>query len=91
MSAVKRSISAPAELFDQADRRQADLGYSTFSDYIQALMRADALTGGSHLRESYGAPNASNADLRAGIERKALADLEEKYPPSKRKRRKTRQ
>lgn len=52
MSAEKRSVSAPEQLFALADARKAQLGYSTFSDYIQALMRADALGGGDHLRES---------------------------------------
>lgn len=43
MSSTKRSISAPAELFQRAEDRQKQLCYATFSDYIQALIRADVL------------------------------------------------
>lgn len=50
MSAEKRSVSAPSELFERAVARQKDLGYSTFSDYIQALIRADTMQGGGHVR-----------------------------------------
>lgn len=52
MSAEKRSVSAPATLFAAADARKEQLGYPTFSDYIQALIRADTISGGDHLRES---------------------------------------
>lgn len=52
MSAEKRSVSAPANLFAQADQRKADLGYSTFSDYIQALIWADVKSSSGHLRET---------------------------------------
>lgn len=51
MSAEKRSVSAPEELFAQADARQQQLGYSKFSDYIQALIRADVIKEGGHVRE----------------------------------------
>lgn len=51
MSAEKRSISAPADLFQKADARKEQLGYATFSDYIQALMRADTLAHSGHVRE----------------------------------------
>lgn len=56
MSAEKRSISAPRQLFASADARKEMLGYSTFSDYVQALMRADTISGGAHLRDE--APRA---------------------------------
>lgn len=52
MSAEKRSISAPAELFAKADQRKIELGYATFSDYIQYLLRADTMSGGAHLRDA---------------------------------------
>ena len=42
----------PEELYVEAERRQKQLGYVTFSDYIQALIRADVLADGSHLRET---------------------------------------
>lgn len=69
MSAEKRSISAPDTLFAQADVRKAQLGYSTFSDYIQALIRADAVGGGAHLREAA----SSVATLTHGIVSDAIS------------------
>lgn len=47
VSAEKRSISGPAELFRKADERKEQLGYSAFSDYIQALIRADVIERGA--------------------------------------------
>jgi metal-responsive CopG/Arc/MetJ family transcriptional regulator len=41
MSAEKRSVSAPEELFKAADARVEELGYTNFSQYIQALIHAD--------------------------------------------------
>ena len=41
MSATKKSISLPEELFKKAIERQKLFGYPTFSDYLQALIRAD--------------------------------------------------
>ena len=52
MSAEKRSISAPADLFARADVRRKELGYDKFSDYIQHLIRADVMHGGAHIREA---------------------------------------
>lgn len=52
MPAEKRSISAPQELFARADARQAELQYSKFSDYIQALIVRDVQMGGDHIRHS---------------------------------------
>lgn len=57
MSAEKRSISAPKDLFAKADARKALLGYSTFSDYIQALLHADTFGGGAHLRDEAPRPD----------------------------------
>jgi len=48
---ARTSISMPQTLFERAQQRQLELGYGTFSDYIQALIRADALTGAAHVRE----------------------------------------
>lgn len=67
MSAEKRSVSAPAELFAQADRRKAQLRYSTFSDYIQALIHADLVAGGSHLRETSELAAAEQQSLAAAV------------------------
>lgn len=39
--AVKKSVSMPGLLLDDAERRQRELRLSTFSDYIQALIRRD--------------------------------------------------
>lgn len=39
--AVKRSISMPKLLLDDGERRQRQQRLSTFSDYIQSLIRAD--------------------------------------------------
>lgn len=50
MSAEKRSVSAPRDLFQRADARLRLLGYANFSQYVQALMRADVLTAGDHTR-----------------------------------------
>lgn len=52
MSAEKRSVSAPDDLFEQADTRAHQLGYSNFSQYIQALIRADVITSAAHVRET---------------------------------------
>lgn len=39
--AVKKSVSMPQIMFDRADRRRQDLTLTTFSDYLQMLMRQD--------------------------------------------------
>jgi len=52
VSAARTTISMPDQLFATAVERQRELGYSTFSDYIQALIRADSLQSGPHLREA---------------------------------------
>lgn len=71
MSAEKRSISAPAELFAQADERKRALGYPTFSDYIQALIRADTITAAAHYREASTPYNVSS-DQKAANDQNAL-------------------
>ncbi len=43
MSSERRTVSASGELFERAEARQRQLCYSSFSDYIQALIRADVL------------------------------------------------
>lgn len=82
MSAEKRSISAPAVLFAKADARKEQLGYSTFSDYIQALLRADTLGGGDHLRESAPASSTlSQAEVAAiAVARQEAASYKRKKP-----------
>lgn len=39
--AVKKSVSMPELLFDNAHGRQRELQLTTFSDYIQHLIRQD--------------------------------------------------
>lgn len=51
MAAEKRSVSGPEELFKKADARAAELGYTKFSEYVQALIRADTVLGGEHVRQ----------------------------------------
>lgn len=80
MSAEKRSVSAPAELFAQADQRKAQLGYSTFSDYIQALIRADTVAGGAHLREA--------SDILAAAHQQTIAAVETSYGKKSKPRKK---
>lgn len=42
MSTVRKTVSMQQKIYDAAQQRMADLGFIEFSDYIQALMRADA-------------------------------------------------
>ena len=39
--AIKKSVSMPEILFDDAERRRRDLRLSTMSDYFQYLVRRD--------------------------------------------------
>jgi len=50
MSLARPTVSLPQEMYDAAAHRQAELGYATFSAYVQALIRADVLTQTSHVR-----------------------------------------
>jgi len=50
MSLARSTVSLPQEMYDAAAQRQSDLGYATFSAYVQALIRADVLTQTSHVR-----------------------------------------
>lgn len=42
---AKRSVSAPSELFDAADRRAEERRMSNFSEYVRDLMRRDTEAG----------------------------------------------
>lgn len=78
MSTEKRSVSAPLEEWARADKRCDELGYKTFSEYIQALIRADVIDGGSHVREVF---NSSKVDgVAADAARAAVAVASEKLP-----------
>lgn len=41
MSAIKKSVSFPEELYNAGVERQKELNYPTFSDYLQHLIRID--------------------------------------------------
>lgn len=43
--AAKRSVSAPSELFEAADRRAEQRRMSNFSEYVRDLMRRDTEVG----------------------------------------------
>lgn len=90
MSAEKRSISAPADLFARADVRRKELGYDKFSDYIQHLIRADVMHGGAHIREASPDYQVSSSPglTAAGKILGAAADIArneatERQPPAK--------
>jgi metal-responsive CopG/Arc/MetJ family transcriptional regulator len=48
VSAKKRSISAPEELFQEADARWKRLRYKKFSQYIQELIESDVENRPAH-------------------------------------------
>lgn len=66
MSSARTTISMPEKMYTEAVARQQELGYANFSDYVQALLRADALQkGSSHVRETvlpYPQPNTPTAE-----------------------------
>lgn len=98
MSAEKRSISAQRELFEQADARTQQLGYANFSQYVQALIRADVLSEGAHLREATNSAKVAQAAdeiLQAAVLAAHAGDVGTppssgpvKYPPLKRSNKK---
>jgi hypothetical protein len=47
-TAVKKTISMPRPMFDEASRRCANMGYPTFSEYLQFLIRKDLEDRPSH-------------------------------------------
>jgi hypothetical protein len=53
---ARTSISMPDETFAEGKKRQKDLGYRNFSDYIESLIRADTMSKADHVRK----PNPSN-------------------------------
>lgn len=40
---VRTTVSIPRKLYDAAQAKQKELGFSTFSDYIQHLMREELI------------------------------------------------
>lgn len=73
MSAEKRSVSAPAELFARADLRAHKLGYTKFSDYIQHLLRADVISNSAHVRVAE--PSSDAAVLREETDQLVLSGV----------------
>lgn len=50
MSAIKKSISMPEDIWERADIRRKELGYTTMSAYLQHLARQDLMQQGEHVR-----------------------------------------
>ena len=50
LSAIKKSISMPEDLWERADARRRNLGYNTMSAYLQYLVREDLITLKPHTR-----------------------------------------
>ena len=58
MSSIPKTVSIPEELFKRGEQRREELEYKNFSEYIQALIRADIMDGGDHIRETAKKPKA---------------------------------
>jgi hypothetical protein len=59
---VKKSVSMPADLFEQAEGRARQLRYRKFSHYVQALIEDDCLRGGAHVRGLGTLQDSSSSD-----------------------------
>ncbi|MDI3512748.1 MAG: hypothetical protein PWQ61_3515 [Betaproteobacteria bacterium] len=55
--AVKISISIPAPMYSEADKRRRQLGYSSFSAYVQYLISTDLRLRPPHVREEVELPD----------------------------------
>lgn len=75
MSSARTTISMPEAAYQRAVQRQHELGYASFSDYIQALLRQDAVQAGGHLREVC-QPNLSAHQAAKDVVAAAVADVE---------------
>lgn len=88
----------PQAVYDDAIARQKELGYPTFTAYIQALLRADSIQGGAHLRETSALPAmpaerevvypkgrkpSSSSVPKAGTSDKLAEIVKKHYPPPK--------
>jgi hypothetical protein len=72
----------PEDIYARAVDRQKELGYPTFSDYIQALIRADAVSRAAHVREpevQYRVSSPSEAD-RKDTARRVVDTVKKHYP-----------
>lgn len=49
--AAKKAISLPAEMYQDALKRLGAMGYTSFSEYIQFLIREDLRNRPAHVRE----------------------------------------
>lgn len=52
MSAVRKSISIPEELWARAETRRIALRYPSMSAYLQELIYQDIASGDAHIREA---------------------------------------
>jgi hypothetical protein len=48
--AVKKSISLPGVMWDASKERRRQIGFGTFSDYVQHLMRKDLFQAPTEVR-----------------------------------------
>lgn len=62
LSAVPERVTFPEEIWQLADPRWQNLGYSSLSAYITGLIRYDLLVGGPH--------SSTTADCRSKLQRK---------------------
>lgn len=82
MRGHRTSISMPRDVFEKAAVRQRELGYATFSDYIQALIRADSLSGSAHVRAAI--PSSSQAGPKKGTSDPVVDIVKKHYPKAPR-------
>jgi metal-responsive CopG/Arc/MetJ family transcriptional regulator len=66
MSAAKKTISLPKKLLQKAEGRAEELDFSTFSDYIQDLIRRDIV-----VREQRGSMSQPELDVPGVKKQKA--------------------
>jgi hypothetical protein len=94
MNTVRKTISMSDKVHEAAQKKMAEYGYGEFSDYIQALIRADSGVQPGALQETH-TPYKTEADIsperKAELLRQAgehlQADLEQaKEPPKKRRK-----
>lgn len=85
MSATKKSISLPVEMWDKAAMRARSLGYSKMSQYLQYLVRQDLLTQGDHVRVAETSPpyRVTPSASKAGSRRKVVDILKDRRAKKK--------
>jgi hypothetical protein len=53
---ARTTISMPGKSYADAQKRQRELGYRSFSDYIEALIRSDTSMKPDHVRRHTDTP-----------------------------------